>query len=98
MCLFLRYTEGINYSSESQVFFIFVLFLLEMRCMGPGKWRQRALLSFVIKREAVDVNVKRSVGPQRNKVVCMMQFKPEVIVSSQLSCSFTSSGLLESRL
>lgn len=32
--------------------------------MGPGKWRQRALLSFVIKREAVDVNVKSSVGPQ----------------------------------
>lgn len=49
---------------RKQSFFIFVLLLLEMRCVGPGKWRQTALLSFVIKREAVDVNVKSSVGPQ----------------------------------
>lgn len=64
MCLFLRCTEDINHSSESQVFLNFVLLLLEMRCVGPGKWRQTALLSFVIKREAVDVNVKSSVEPQ----------------------------------
>jgi len=72
VCPFLRCTEDINHSSESQGFFIFVLLLSEMRCVGSGKRRQVASLSFIIKEYTVEVNVRSSVGAQWNKVVCVM--------------------------